>query len=120
MPLDLTDAQKEEAAITYASLILHDDNIPITAEKLNTVLKAAGVHVAPFWPSFFAKALANRNIDDLILNVGGAAPAPSASAPAAAVSSAAPSAKKEEKKRGEERGKEGRTRRGGGHGFWSL
>ena len=30
MPAPTTPAEKEELAITYAALVLHDDNLPIT------------------------------------------------------------------------------------------
>eukprot|EP01100_Stratorugosa_tubuloviscum_P002542 TRINITY_DN159_c0_g1_i2.p1 TRINITY_DN159_c0_g1~~TRINITY_DN159_c0_g1_i2.p1 ORF type:complete len:123 (-),score=76.75 TRINITY_DN159_c0_g1_i2:144-512(-) len=90
----------EELACTYAALILHDDNIPITSEKLLTVIKAAGVDVAPFWASLFARVLQGRNLDDLILNAGGsggsAAPAPTSTA--STTTSAAPLAAAETKR----------------------
>ncbi|XP_041001410.1 60S acidic ribosomal protein P1-like [Juglans microcarpa x Juglans regia] len=92
-----------ELACTYASLILHDDGIPITAEKIATLVKAAGVSVESYWPSLFAKLAEKRNIEDLILNAGaaggGAAPV-AVSAPAGAAPAAAPAAeeKKEEPK----------------------
>lgn len=47
-------------------------------EKIQTILKAAGVEVEPYWPGLFAKALEGVNAKDLITNVGsgvGAAPA---------------------------------------------
>jgi len=89
-----------ELACTYAALILHDDNVAITADKINSLLNAANVKVPPFWPGLFARVLANKNLDDLILNAGGGgAPAPSGPAPAAA---AAP---KEEEQKGGKGGK---------------
>jgi len=94
-----------ELACTYSTLILADDNVPITAEKINTLLKAANVTVEPIWPTLFARALTTVNVHDLISNVGSAAAAPAAGAVAAPVAAqAAPAAeakkveKKEEKK----------------------
>ena len=88
-----------ELACTYASLILHDDGQEITvrsaplcfssqrpppdachptharlqADKISTVLKAAGVSVEPYWPGLFAKTLASKPLDSLITNVGSGA-----------------------------------------------
>ncbi|KJR81085.1 large subunit ribosomal protein LP1 [Sporothrix schenckii 1099-18] len=45
-----------ELATSYAALILADDNVEITADKINTLIKAAGVQeVEPIWAQLFAK-----------------------------------------------------------------
>ncbi|ROT68632.1 ribosomal protein P1 [Penaeus vannamei] len=75
-------ASNDELACVYAALILMDDEVPITVEKINTILKAASVTVEPYWPGLFAKAVSGLDIKALVANVG--------SAPAA-------EAKKEEK-----------------------
>merc|ERR1711908_190965 len=83
-----------ELACVYAALILADDDVAITPEKITTILKAAGVEVEPYWPGLFAKALESCDLKELITNVGsgvGAAPAAGGAAPAA-------EEKKEEKK----------------------
>eukprot|EP00216_Chloropicon_sp_CCMP2111_P005716 CAMPEP_0198237240 /NCGR_PEP_ID=MMETSP1446-20131203/3079_1 /TAXON_ID=1461542 ORGANISM="Unidentified sp, Strain CCMP2111" /NCGR_SAMPLE_ID=MMETSP1446 /ASSEMBLY_ACC=CAM_ASM_001112 /LENGTH=106 /DNA_ID=CAMNT_0043919321 /DNA_START=116 /DNA_END=436 /DNA_ORIENTATION=+ len=86
-----------ELACTYASLILHDDGIPITADKISTLVKAAGVTVEPYWAPLFASLLERKNIEDLITNVGGGgAPAAAAGGAAAGGAAAAEEAKKEE------------------------
>ncbi|KAI7819756.1 60s acidic ribosomal protein-domain-containing protein [Kickxella alabastrina] len=72
-----------EKAIVYATLILADDNVAITADKLEAITKAAGVEVEPIFFSLFAKAFDGKDVNELLLNVGasaGAAPAAGAAA----------------------------------------
>ncbi|XP_053462000.1 60S acidic ribosomal protein P1-like [Nycticebus coucang] len=83
----------------HSALILRDNEVPFKEDKLNALLKAAGVNVEPFWPGLFAMALANVNIGSLICNVGAGGPAPAAAvAPAGAPgpSTAAAPAEEEE------------------------
>ena len=93
---------KNEAACVYASLILKDENLDITADKLVSIIKASGVEVEGIWPSIFAKALKGKDLDALLFSIGSA---PAAGAPAAAggasadtkvVEEVAPEAEKEE------------------------
>merc|ERR1712140_69144 len=66
----LINMSNSELACVYAALILADDDVTVTGEKIETILKAAGVEVEPYWPGLFAKALESCNIKDLITNVG--------------------------------------------------
>merc|ERR1712150_414667 len=92
-----------ELACVYSALILYDDDIDITGEKMTKIISAAGVNVEAFWPGLFAKALQGRNIGDLICNVGSAPAAGSGvggggDAGGAAAEAPAAEEKKEEKK----------------------
>ncbi|KAK4179900.1 60s acidic ribosomal protein-domain-containing protein [Triangularia setosa] len=93
-----------ELATSYAALILADDGVEITADKIQTIIKAAGIEdVEPIWASLFAKALEGKDVKDLLSNVGsggGAAPAAAGGAGAAAggAAEAAPEEAKEEEK----------------------
>ena len=98
-------ASHHELAVIYAALILEDEGIAITGEKIQAILTAAGVQVEPFWPSLYAKALEGVNVKDLISNIssgvgtgGGAAPAAAASGAPAAAAPAKEEKKKEEVK----------------------
>ncbi|EIW51936.1 uncharacterized protein TRAVEDRAFT_61381 [Trametes versicolor FP-101664 SS1] len=88
-----------ELAATYAALILADDGIEITADKITALTNAANIEVEPIWASLLAKALEGKNVKDLLSNVGagGAGPA-TAAAPAAGGAAAEAEAPKEEKK----------------------
>merc|ERR1712025_439766 len=75
-----------ELACVYAALILQDDGLEISAENLNTLIKAADVECDSYWPGLFAKALEGIDIKSLVSNVGagGGAPAAAGGAPAEA------------------------------------
>merc|ERR1712078_832471 len=75
-----------ELASSYAALILADDGIEVTADKLQTLIKAAKIEdVEPIWTNIFAKALEGKDIKELLTNVGsgGAAAGPAEAEPAA-------------------------------------
>ncbi|PSS18919.1 hypothetical protein PHLCEN_2v3135 [Hermanssonia centrifuga] len=93
-----------ELAATYAALILADDGVEITSDKLVALTNAAGVEVEPIWATLLAKALEGKNVKELLSNVGagGAAPAVGG-ATSAAAGGAAPEATKEEEKKEEEK-----------------
>jgi len=90
-----------ELAVSYAALILADDGVDITADKLQTLIKAASVdEVEPIWTTLFAKALEGKDVKDLLLNVGsggGAAAAPTSGGAATGGDAAAAETKEEEK-----------------------
>ncbi|KIK81205.1 hypothetical protein PAXRUDRAFT_35940 [Paxillus rubicundulus Ve08.2h10] len=92
-----------ELAATYAALILADEGIEITSDKILALTSAADIDLEPIWATLLAKALEGKDIKDLLSNVGagggapavGAGPVAGGGAPAAA---AAEEAKEEEKK----------------------
>merc|ERR1712097_124500 len=99
----LSQAEHDELCCSYAALMLHDDGVEITAEKLNKVIKASGNEVEPYWPMLFAKALKGADVGDMLTNVASAGPAPAGGVAAAGGDAGAPAeAKKEEKKEEEE------------------
>merc|ERR1712224_101086 len=94
----LSKADHDELCCSYAALMLHDDGVEITAERLNKVIKASGNTVEAYWPALFAKALKSANIGDLLQNVVSAGPAVAAGPVADAGAAAEEEPKKEEKK----------------------
>ena len=73
VPVDQLDRNTHaELACTYAALILNDDGVEITADKINKLLAASDNKVEGYWPGLFAKALQGRNIRDLLAGSGGA------------------------------------------------
>jgi large subunit ribosomal protein LP1 len=70
-----TTINKSEQAVAYAALILADESIAITPEKLQAVLKAAGIEdVEPIWTTLFANALKDKNVKEVLTAIT-AAPA---------------------------------------------
>lgn len=78
MPKELPALSNEELACIYGAAILADDDIPVTQEKLATILKAASVDVEPIWPMLYARALSGIDIRALISDIGSSASAPAA------------------------------------------
>jgi len=96
-----------ELATSYAALILADEGLEITSEKILALTSAANIEVEPIWASLLAKALEGKDVKELLSNIGaGGAPAAGAAPAAAAAGGAAPeaAAKEEEKKEEEKEG----------------
>jgi large subunit ribosomal protein LP1 len=89
-----------ELAVVYAALILEDDGIPITGDKIRKLLEAAKVNVEGYWVDLFAEYFKKNDLATLLkgtaLGGGGPAPAAASGAGPAAEAEAAPA--KEEKK----------------------
>eukprot|EP00284_Hemiselmis_tepida_P008920 CAMPEP_0174924300 /NCGR_PEP_ID=MMETSP1355-20121228/7155_1 /TAXON_ID=464990 /ORGANISM="Hemiselmis tepida, Strain CCMP443" /LENGTH=115 /DNA_ID=CAMNT_0016170085 /DNA_START=47 /DNA_END=394 /DNA_ORIENTATION=+ len=68
----MAEVDNETLACTYAALILHDDGLPINAESMTKLFKAANCEVETFWPGMFAKALAGADINALCMKLGDA------------------------------------------------
>merc|ERR1712168_1524162 len=96
--IKMAEISTSELACVYSALILYDDDVDITGEKISKIISAAKVNVEAFWPGLFAKALQGRNIGDLICNVGSAPAAGGAAAAAPAADAGAAAAPAEEKK----------------------
>merc|ERR1712179_20415 len=51
----LINMSNSELACVYAALILADDDVTVTGEKIETILKAAGVEVEPYCQDYLQK-----------------------------------------------------------------
>merc|ERR1711931_526427 len=95
------EISRDEIVCTMAAIVLLDDEVSVTSEKIVTMLKAANVEIEPYWPSLFAKATNGLDLKSVCTNIsaGGGVGAPAASSGGAAATEAAeeaPAAKKEE------------------------
>merc|ERR1712170_225482 len=97
---DLSQAEHDELCCSYAALMLHDDGLDITSEKLSAVIKASGNTVEPYWPMLFAKALKSQDIGNLLTQIASAGG--SGGAAAAGPAAGGDDAPKEEEKKEEE------------------
>jgi len=119
---DLSQADRDALACTYASLILYDGNSPITASKLQTLINSAGLKVPDYYPKLWERGLAIRPIDDIISSAGSVAAAPAAggSAPAVASGGAAAGGGDKKEKEKEKEKEEEEEDDGGGGGMGGL
>ena len=77
--MSMSQSEKSELACVYAGLLLFDDKIEITADKINKILKASGNDkVDSYYPEFFASYFKTADINSLL----SASPAPASAAPA--------------------------------------
>ena len=76
--MSLSKAEHDELCCVYAGLLLFDDKIEITADKLNKVITSSGNSVEGYYPEFFAKYFSSINLDQVLQNIG-SAPASSGS-----------------------------------------
>ncbi|KIM36235.1 hypothetical protein M413DRAFT_31832 [Hebeloma cylindrosporum] len=97
------EIEASDLAASYAALILADEGIEITADKIVALTNAANVELEPIWATLLEKALAGKNVKELLLNVGAGGGAPAAGSAAPAAGAAAAEAPKEEEKKEEEK-----------------
>ncbi|KAJ9108487.1 hypothetical protein QFC20_003393 [Naganishia adeliensis] len=92
-----------ELAATYAALILADEGVEITGDKIIALTSAAKVEIEAIWATLLAKALDGKDVKSMLTAVGagGGAPAAGGAAPAAAGGAAAADEEKPEEKKEE-------------------
>ena len=76
--MSISKAEHDELCCVYAGLLLFDEGMEITADKLQKIIKASGNTVDDYYPEFFAKYLAKADIKSMLT----VTPAAGAAAPA--------------------------------------
>jgi large subunit ribosomal protein LP1 len=98
--------------------------LPMQADNINTVVKAAGVTVEPYWPTLFAKLCQTKSIGDFITNVGAGGGAAAAPVAGGAGPAAAAAAEEKEEEKEEEEVSDGPWgvdgMRASGYGVWTY
>jgi len=110
--MSLTKPEHDELCCVYAALLLHDDKVEITADKINKVIAASGNSVEGYYPEFFAKYFQSVNLDSMLQNIG---TAPAVTAEPVVVEETAKDNKKDDKKGGKDdkKGGKGDDKKGG-------
>merc|ERR1712187_283626 len=63
--------EKDELFCAYAAMILKDSDLDITEDNINTLIKAAGGSIEPFFPTLFAKIVKGKDLDGMFSFGGG-------------------------------------------------
>ena len=76
--MSISKAEHDELCCVYAGLLLYDEGVEITADKIQKIIKASGNEVDDYYPEFFAKYLAKADIKSMlsVTPAAGAASAP--------------------------------------------
>jgi ribosomal protein L12E/L44/L45/RPP1/RPP2 len=90
---------KDQYAVVFATLLLHDAGQEATEESINNIISKSGNSVAAYWPGLFLTALGGKNIGDFLVVSGGGSGAGPAQA---GTTGGQAEAKVEEKKESEE------------------
>merc|ERR1712060_988713 len=56
-----------EKACLYASLVLHDDNIEVSANDIGNLLRSANIKAQPCWPMKYAEFFRRERMNDWII-----------------------------------------------------
>ncbi|OII78190.1 60s acidic ribosomal protein P1 [Cryptosporidium andersoni] len=101
----LSTVHVQELMCSYASLILADEDLPVTSDHIKKLIAAAGATVEPYYPGLFAQALSTVSVSDIVSSCGSAATAsPGVCQAAASTGAAAPVEVKKEESEEEEEG----------------
>lgn len=71
----LPQVEHNELCCVFASLVLQDDELPITGDKLSAIIQASGNQVDQYLPNMFATALKGQDVAALLTKASSAGPA---------------------------------------------
>ena len=74
--MSISKAEHDELCCVYAGLLLFDEGMEITADKIQKIIKASGNEVDDYYPEFFAKYLAKADIKSMLTVTPAAGGAP--------------------------------------------
>ena len=66
---NMTNDEYNDTCCSYAALMLHDEGIEISTERLNKVIKSSGNETEAFYPGLYAKALQGADVGALLTSV---------------------------------------------------
>ena len=69
-PDKLTQAEYTQLCCTYATLLLHDEGLQITADRITKLLNESNNQIDSFIPTLFAQAVKHLNIGGLLGSIG--------------------------------------------------
>eukprot|EP01084_Bolivina_argentea_P190845 327847_1 len=95
------EGNKSELAATLAAMVVGDGGNDVSADKMDAVIKAAGLKVDKIWTQVFAETLEGQDITGY-LKLGGGGGGGAAAAPAAGGAAAAAEPEPEEEEEEEE------------------
>ena len=64
--MSISKAEHDELCCVYSGLLLFDDGMEITADKIQKIIKASGNEVDGYYPEFFAKYLSKVDIKSML------------------------------------------------------
>jgi large subunit ribosomal protein LP1 len=70
--MSIPKAEHDELCCVYAGLLLADENLEITADKLNKIIAVSGNQVDGYYPEFFERFFKNVNLNTLLTSIGSA------------------------------------------------
>ena len=74
--MSISKAEHDELCCVYAGLLLYDEGMDITADKIQKIIKASGNTVDDYYPEFFAKYLSKADIKSMLTVTPAAGAAP--------------------------------------------